>query len=137
MGRGLRCRVSTELQRRCGFNLHWTQFYDDYFLVAGERESQHVDLIQTSFFTLLGWETASEKDFGFGFVTRALGVQIDLSDCRIGLVKICNTMSRRQELEQLIDEILSSPSVSGSVLTSLRGGDFSSATIRYLAGWHP
>ena len=103
------------------FNLHWTQFYDDYFLVAAERESQHVDLIQTSFFTLLGWETASEKDFGFGFVTRALGVQIDLSDCRIGLVKICNTMSRRQELEQLIDKILSSPSVSGSVLTSLRG----------------
>eukprot|EP00439_Symbiodinium_sp_Y106_P028738 s8323_g3.t1 len=103
------------------FDLHWTQFYDDYFLVAGERESQHVDLIQTSFFTLLGWETASEKDFGFGFVTRALGVQIDLSDCHIGLVKICNTMSRRQELEQLIDEILSSPSVSGSVLTSLRG----------------
>ena len=85
------------------------------------RESQHVDLIQTSFFTLLGWETASEKDSGFGFVTRALGVQIDLSDCHIGLVKVCNTMSRRQELEQLIDEILASPTVSGSVLTSLRG----------------
>ena len=87
------------------FDLHWTQFYDDYFLVASEKENQHVDLIQTSFFTLLGWETATEKDSGFGFVTRALGVQIDLSDCHLGLVKVCNTLSKRQELEQLIDEI--------------------------------
>ena len=38
-------------------------------------------------------------------------------------------MSRRQ---QLIDKILASSTVSGSVLTSLRG-DFSSAIIRYLA----
>ena len=103
------------------FDLHWTQFYDDYFLVAGEAEGPHVNLIQESFYALLGWETASEKDCGFGFVTRALGVQIDLSDCHFGLVKISNTMSRRRELEITINDILASSSVSGSALTSLRG----------------
>ena len=103
------------------FDLHWTQFYDDYFLIAGEAEGPHVNLIQESFYALLGWETASEKDCGFGFVTRALGVQIDLSDCHFGLVKVSNTMSRRRELEITINDILASSSVSGSVLTSLRG----------------
>ena len=103
------------------FKLHWTQFYDDYFLVTGEAEQSHVDLIQTSFFALLGWETATEKDAGFAYVTRALGVQIDLSDCRLGLVKLCNTESRRSELKRTIDDILTSPSVAGSALTSLRG----------------
>ena len=54
------------------FDLHWTQFYDDYFLVAGEAEGPHVDLIQESFYALLGWETASEKDCGFGFLSPVL-----------------------------------------------------------------
>ncbi|CAE7689738.1 unnamed protein product [Symbiodinium necroappetens] len=103
------------------FDLHWTQFYDDYFLIAGESESPHINLIQESFYALLGWETASEKDCEFGFVTRALGVQIDLSDCHFGLVKVSNTLSRRRELEITINDILASSSVSGSVLTSLRG----------------
>ncbi|CAE7221598.1 unnamed protein product [Symbiodinium microadriaticum] len=104
------------------FDLHWTQFYDYYyFLIAGEAEGPHVNLIQESFYALLGWETASETDCGFGFVTRALGVQIDLSDCHFGLVKVSNTMTRRRELEITINDILANPSVSGSVLTSLRG----------------
>lgn len=127
------------------FALHWTQFFDDYFLVAGEAEKTHVDLIQSAFFALLGWETASEKDSGFGYVTRALGVQIDLSDCCLGLVKISNTMARRNELERLIDEILASSSVSGSTLTSLRGrlqfcdnqifGRMASLKLRVLSGY--
>ena len=48
-------------------------------------------------------------------------MQIDLSDCHFGLVKVSNTMARRRELELTINDILASSSVPGSVLTSLRG----------------
>ena len=34
------------------FDIHWTQFCDDCFLVAGEAEGPHVDLIQESLLTI-------------------------------------------------------------------------------------
>ncbi|CAE7519242.1 unnamed protein product [Symbiodinium sp. CCMP2592] len=44
--------------------LHWSCYFDDFFLVAAQSEAEHVHLIQRGFFDLLGWSTSSEKVFG-------------------------------------------------------------------------
>ena len=37
------------------FGLHWTVYFDDYFLVAEVHESRHVDMAQQLLFQILGW----------------------------------------------------------------------------------
>ena len=47
------------------FSIHWSVYFDDFVLVASEPECKHLDMIQGGLFSLLGWETSSEKDAGF------------------------------------------------------------------------
>ena len=103
------------------FNLHWTVYFDDFFLVESGDLVRHTDFVVSSFFETLGWEVTSEKDSGFLSVARILGVCIDLSECRLGMVSIFNTEQRKSELGSMIDGLLEKGSTRKGELPTLRG----------------
>eukprot|EP00435_Cladocopium_sp_Y103_P044001 s1511_g12.t1 len=103
------------------FNLHWTIYFDDFFLVAEVHECTHVDMAQRLLFTITGWDTSDEKEGGFGCLSRILGVQIDLSEAHLGVATICNVESRVRELTSTIDGILQKGKITASEMRSLRG----------------
>ena len=103
------------------FNLHWTVFFDDFYLIASEQERRHIDLAQSVLFQLLGWEVSSEKGADFDAVARILGVQIDLSESDIGVFTVCNFDARVKELVATIDHILSQQTLSAAEMRVLRG----------------
>ena len=88
------------------FRLHWTCYFDDYVLVACEQELEHLNLIQSGFFSMMGWNISAEKEGGFQAIARALGVEINLSDFAAGLFKVCNTAARQRELAASISDML-------------------------------
>ena len=117
------CRVSYAIWR-IGvviFRLHWTVFFDDFYLVASLEESKHVDMAQKLFFQLIGWQVSSEKEADFGVLARILGVQIDLNESILGAFTICNVESRVKELVSTIDDILERRSMSSAEMRVLRG----------------
>eukprot|EP00435_Cladocopium_sp_Y103_P032952 s285_g8.t1 len=103
------------------FSLHWTVYFDDFFLVAEVHETAHVDLAQRLLFSITGWQTSDEKEGGFDSISRILGVQIDLGDAHLGTVSICNVESRVRELTATIDDVLKKGSITASEMRSLRG----------------
>ena len=117
------CRASNAL-RYLGarlFNLHWTVYFDDFFLVESNDLVRHTDFVVSSFFETLGWEVTSEKDSGFLSVGRILGVCVDLSECRRGMVSVFNTEQRKSELGSTIDMLLEVGSTKKGELPTLRG----------------
>ena len=103
------------------FRLHWTVFFDDFYLIASDQESRHVELTQQAFFKLVGWEVSSEKEAQFGAIARILGVQIDLSESLLGSFTVCNLESRVKELVNTIDDILNRRTLSAAEMRVLRG----------------
>eukprot|EP00435_Cladocopium_sp_Y103_P067161 s1265_g29.t1 len=103
------------------FNLHWTIYFDDFFLVAELQESRQVDVAQRLLFMLTGWQTSDEKEGGFNSLSRILGVQIDLQDAHLGCVTICNVESRIKELTATIDDIVTRGKISAAEMRALRG----------------
>jgi hypothetical protein len=103
------------------FRLHWTVFFDDFYLVASLDESKHVDMAQKFFFQLIGWQVSSEKDADFGVLARIPGVQIDLNESTLGSFTICNVESRAKELVSTIDDILERQPMSSAEMRVLRG----------------
>eukprot|EP00435_Cladocopium_sp_Y103_P069804 s179_g34.t1 len=103
------------------FNLHWTVYFDDYFLVAEIHESKQVDVAQKLLFTLTGWQTSDEKEGGFNSLSRILGVQIDLQDAHLGSITVCNVESRVKELTAMIDDIVTRGKISAATMRTLRG----------------
>ena len=117
------CRTSYALWR-IGvtlFQMHWTVFFDDYYLVASEHEARHVDLAQELIFRLLGWETSSEKEAGFRAIAKILGVQIDLNESLLGKFSVCNVESRVSEMVTAIDAVLDRGTLSAAEMRILRG----------------
>lgn len=72
------------------FGLHWTVYFDDYFLVAEVSEAKHVDMAQQLLFLPLGWRTSDEKEGGFNALPRILRVQINLADAHLGVAVVHN-----------------------------------------------
>ena len=103
------------------FRLRWTTLNDDFLLVCAEQESRHLDVIQKCFFSVLGWDTAEEKDLGFRETARVLGVEMCLKSARFGCVIITNTAERKAEVAEAIDVVLRGRHVASSTLVSLRG----------------
>ena len=101
--------------------LHWSCYFDDFFLVAASAEAEHIHLIQKGFFELLGWATSSEKDSGFNSLARVLGVCISFADVKAGLVTVDNTEHRKRDLCSLLDSLVLRGSATGHELTVLRG----------------
>eukprot|EP00435_Cladocopium_sp_Y103_P038892 s848_g10.t1 len=117
------CRASYAIWRIgvSVFNLHWTVYFDDYFLVAAVHEAKHIDLAQKLLFQLTGWQTSDEKEGGFGSMSRILGVQIDLSEVHLGAITVSNVESRVKELTAVIDDILKCGRVTAAEINALRG----------------
>ena len=101
--------------------LHWSVYFDDFFVIEDEKQSKHTGLIVMALFNLLGWGVSEEKDAGFLSVARVVGVCVDLSDANIMLLKLYNTESRKAEIKNSIDEILGRGSLKKGELLSLRG----------------
>ena len=103
------------------FKLHWSVYFDDFFLIENKAQSRHTGMVVTSFFTMLGWDVSDEKDAGFLTVARALGVCIDLSDSTSGMVSVYNTEARKSEIRDSIDKLLEAGSYKKGELLTLRG----------------
>ena len=101
--------------------LHWSCYFDDFFLVAAAEESEHIHFIQSGFFSLLGWATSSEKDSGFNCLARVLGVCVSFSEIRLGFVVVLNTEHRKRDLCRLLDTLIARGSATSQELTVLRG----------------
>lgn len=117
------CRTSYAIWRIgvVVFNLHWTVYFDDFFLVAEVHEARHIDLAQQLLFLVTGWQTSDEKEGGFDSISRILGVQINLGDSHLGAVTISNVASRVRELTATIDELLGRGLMSAAEMRTLRG----------------
>ena len=90
---------------------HWSCFFDDLLVVSREAETMHCDLILDSYFSLLGWETSTEKSWGFETCAKALGVLIDLGECHLCSLALENTPQRKQALMSSITDLLARPDV--------------------------
>ena len=101
--------------------LHWTQYFDDFFLVCGPDEEKHLDLAQRLLFQLLGWETSIEEEGEFSELARVLGVEIELASARVGVIMARNASSRIKEISEQIDSILEHGRYSRGELKVLRG----------------
>eukprot|EP00435_Cladocopium_sp_Y103_P070991 s38_g36.t1 len=102
--------------------LAWSNFFDDFITLAREAESKTVDIAAAQFFKLLGWEVASgDKDKPFAMVFKALGVEIDCTECRNGRVMFSNTQKRVSELVSSIDHVLQSRSMTTHEAQVMRG----------------
>ena len=95
--------------------LHWSCYFDDFFLVAAAEESEHIHLIQSGFFSLLGWATSSEKDSGFN------SLSLSFAEIRLGCVVVLNTEHRKRDLCRLLDALIAKGSATSQELTVLRG----------------
>ena len=102
-------------------SLQWSVFFDDFVLACSAIEAKHIDLIQEGFFSLLGWETSSEKDIGFSSIAKALGVEISLADAASGLVRVQNTEARKRALSASIDAVLAAKGATSKEFETLRG----------------
>ena len=101
--------------------IHWSVYFDDYFVVTSEQESRHVDLALQTLVSLLGWETSGEKDAGFDTVSRVLGVMVDLTDSSDNLVRVTNTESRIKELVASMNQLIDKSRFRPGELRVLRG----------------
>ena len=103
------------------FGIHWTCYFDDFLIIEEKGICRHTSMVAECFFRLLGWATSEEKDAGFLSVARVLGVCIDLSDSRSGIVSTYNTEARKLELVNSIDGLLERGKFGKSELATLRG----------------
>ncbi|CAE7664494.1 unnamed protein product [Symbiodinium sp. CCMP2592] len=55
-----------------------------------------MDLVQSSFFSIVGWVISAEKECGFNTFPKVLGVQISLADSHAGLVTVHNTEAHKR-----------------------------------------
>ena len=88
---------------------------------SSTSDGRHTGMVVTSFFSMLGWDESDEKDAGFLTVARVLGVCIDLSDTKSGLVSVYNTDSRKTEIKDSIDKLLETGAYKRGELLTLRG----------------
>ena len=102
--------------------LAWSNFFDDFVTLARVGESKSVSIAVDQFFKLLGWAVSSgDKDLPFASRFKALGVEVDLSSWKNGLVRFSNTEQRATELSEKISEILHAGKLSVPEALSLRG----------------
>ena len=103
------------------FGIHWTCYFDDFLIIEEKGICRHSSMVAECFFKLLGWATSEEKDVGFLSVARVLGVCVDLSDTRRGIVSTYNTEARKLELVNSIDGLLERGRFGKGELATLRG----------------
>ena len=101
--------------------LHWSIFVDDYIGAEVPLLAKVFELCVETLFRILGWETPADKDQPFGPISIALGIELDTTEAKAGFVYLRNTSIRKQELIDLISDILSRGLLTSKECQRLRG----------------
>lgn len=105
------------------FSLTWTCYFDDFtqfdLAVMGDSAQNTAE----GFLDLVGWKfsTKESKRSPMAQIFSVLGVTVDLTSCRSGIVVIRNKESRVAQIKHEISEIIRSRSFPPAVASSLRG----------------
>ena len=103
---------------RCARFLQWTAakclklplscYFDDFVSFSPPTLAGNSQAALCLMLDVLGWGFDKEgpKSDDFSLLVCALGVQFDLSGCKDGLLRVCNTEKRVKETITLLDEIL-------------------------------
>ena len=101
--------------------LVWSVFFDDYLSVCGKEFTKHNDLVITMFFKIFGWDVAVDKSLSYSSLCVVLGVQLNLSDAKLGLAFIGNTPKRREETLTALEAALQKGELDPKTCEKLRG----------------
>lgn len=102
--------------------LIWSNFFDDFITLARSQATELVTIAAQQFFQLLGWAVSlGDKDQPFNQKFKALGVEIDCSNWKDGVVSFANTNKRVTELVDAISKLLVSGTMSTQEALVLRG----------------
>ena len=100
-----------------------TNFFDDYVIVSESSVAHNTNQSFESLLSLLGWkfDASGPKATKFGKMADALGITIDFSESREYKMKLRNTVSRREEIIAMIDEVVVLGELSRVKALQLRG----------------
>ena len=92
------------------FIVPWTNYFDDFVTLAQSDELISVTCIKKFVFNSLGWLFAEDGDKAPDFASNVitLGVQLGVEQMHAGMVTIHNTVGRKNDLVQLVDDVISS-----------------------------
>lgn len=106
-----------------GLYLLSTNFYDDFILAAQVDLQQSARCSMELLFRLTGWLYAGEgkKATQFSQFCKALGVEFDFSRSEQGILHVCNTQARRDELVKQISDAVAKGCLGKHETLVLRG----------------
>ena len=106
-----------------GLKLLTTNFYDDFILASPPMLKDSAQSGMELVFMLTGWEFArsGKKSTEFDVLCRALGVEFNFSMADHCVLKIGNTLARKEELICMISAALKKGSLDKSTCLTLRG----------------
>ena len=107
----------------CALDVLWTNYFDDFVCCCPKSESKHLSMTVHAFFHILGWTfaEAGSKAIDFDGVCKALGVTVDVSLMHQGRVFVDDTESRKRELGDFIDHVVTTRKLNSADALKLRG----------------
>ena len=104
-------------------NIPWTNYFDDYVAFASLHEQQSVTGVVHGLFKILGWKFAESGEKAPPFAPRvtALGVDLDVTDMHSGVVRVENTLSRKNDLVDTLENKMQSGHLPQHQAVRLRG----------------
>ena len=119
----LRCSEALKFLAREHLFLVVTSYFDDFTVLTTKRSAAHATLVVETFFRMLGWTLSPEekKNPPFAEVFDTLGVRFDLTQQSSGTISIGNTPGRVQELQDALQAVLDSDTLSYEWAQRLRG----------------
>ncbi len=104
-------------------SIPWTNYFDDYVAFASLHEQQSVTGAVHGLFKILGWKFAESGEKAPPFAPRvtALGVDVDVTDMHSGVVRVDNTVSRKNDLMDTLGNIIKSGHLPQQQALRLRG----------------
>ena len=110
-------RVSRLLWRlELEMGILWTNYFDDYPCISHLLHEKSTMSAVKGLFELLGYAYAKDKLLDFSNESEMLGIKLDLSGPRSGVVVVDNKESRKSEMAELLGKILETKKVVPSEL---------------------
>ena len=102
----LRCALGIWAVGSKLLKLTWTSYFDDFPSLTTCNLARHTEMCVSTLFHLLGWKLSEDKLVPYDECCKVLGVELNLVDSPFNKFTVCNTQSRRDELMELIQNIL-------------------------------
>lgn len=82
-------------------------YFDDFPHVDTSRTADQSQAVMEQFLEILGWQIASDKDKRVPAAVKfsVLGVVVDLSESKRGVIRVENKASRAEEMQEVIEEV--------------------------------